>query len=53
MFRNHIKIAFRQMFRNKVFTGLNTLGLALGMAMVILIAAKGYIWFCWCTMVSM
>lgn len=39
MFRNHIKIAFRQMFRNKVFTGLNTLGLALGMAMVILIAA--------------
>ncbi|MEM9917738.1 MAG: ABC transporter permease [Bacteroidota bacterium] len=38
MFKNHLKIAFRQLARNKVFSVINILGLSLGMALVILIA---------------
>lgn len=39
MFRNHLKITLRQLARNKVFSTINILGLSLGMAVVILIAA--------------
>ncbi len=38
MLKNHLKIAYRQLFRNKVFSGINILGLSLGMALAILIA---------------
>lgn len=38
MLKNHLKIAFRQLARNKVFSGINILGLSLGMALAILIA---------------
>ena len=38
MLKNHLKIAFRQLSRNKIFSGINILGLALGMALAILIA---------------
>ncbi|MEM1323308.1 MAG: ABC transporter permease [Bacteroidota bacterium] len=38
MLFSYFKIAFRQLARNKVFSGLNILGLALGMALAILIA---------------
>ncbi|MEM6318821.1 MAG: ABC transporter permease [Bacteroidota bacterium] len=38
MLKNHLKIAFRQLGRNKVFSIINILGLSLGMAMAILIA---------------
>jgi len=38
MFKNHLKIAFRQLSKNKVFSGINILGLSLGMALAILIA---------------
>lgn len=38
MFKNHLKIAFRQLSRNKVFSSLNILGLSIGMALAILIA---------------
>lgn len=38
MLKNHLKIAFRQLSRNKVFSGINILGLSLGMALAILIA---------------
>lgn len=38
MFQNHLKIAFRQIGRNKVFSTINILGLSLGIAVVILIA---------------
>ncbi len=37
MYKNHLKIAFRQLSRNKVFSTLNILGLSLGMALAILI----------------
>ncbi|MEO1438497.1 MAG: ABC transporter permease, partial [Bacteroidota bacterium] len=37
MFINHLKIAFRQILRYKFFSGLNILGLSLGMAVVLLI----------------
>ncbi len=38
MFKNYFKIAFRNMHRNKLFAGINLLGLAVGMACFILIA---------------
>lgn len=38
MFKNHLKIAFRQLSKNKVFSGINILGLSLGIALAILIA---------------
>ncbi|MCB0675461.1 MAG: ABC transporter permease [Saprospiraceae bacterium] len=38
MFRNHLKIALRQLGRNKLFSTVNILGLSLGMAVVTLIA---------------
>lgn len=38
MLKNHLKIAFRQLSRNKVFSGINILGLSLGMALAVLIA---------------
>lgn len=37
MFKNHLKIALRQLSRNKIFAGLNVLGLSLGLALAILI----------------
>ncbi|MEM6316191.1 MAG: ABC transporter permease [Bacteroidota bacterium] len=42
MLKNHLKIAFRQMKRQKGFTILNIVGLALGIALVILITT--FIW---------
>lgn len=38
MFKNNLKIALRQLGRNKVFTAINILGLSLGIAVVLLIA---------------
>jgi putative ABC transport system permease protein len=38
MFRNYFKIAWRNLFRNKIYSLINIAGLALGMAMVLLIA---------------
>jgi len=38
MFFNHVKVAFRQLTRNKAFSGFNILGLTLGLALFILIA---------------
>jgi putative ABC transport system permease protein len=37
MFRNFIKVAYRNLFRNKGFSAINILGLAVGMASAILI----------------
>lgn len=37
MFRNHLKIAYRNLVRNKVFSALNILGLATGLAACLLI----------------
>lgn len=37
MLRNYFKIAFRNLFRNKAFSGINILGLAIGMAAALLI----------------
>ncbi|MEO9205668.1 MAG: ABC transporter permease [Gammaproteobacteria bacterium] len=37
MFKNYFKIAFRNLWRNKVFSGINIFGLAIGMASAILI----------------
>lgn len=37
MLRNYFKIAFRNLFRNKAFSGINILGLAIGMASAMLI----------------
>jgi putative ABC transport system permease protein len=37
MIKNYFKIAFRNLIRNKAFTGINILGLAIGMASAILI----------------
>lgn len=37
MLRNYIKIAFRNLVRNKAFSGINILGLAIGMASALLI----------------
>ena len=38
MFRNYLKIAFRNLFHQKVHSGINLLGLAFGLACTILIA---------------
>jgi len=38
MYKNHLKIAFRHLTKNKFFAGINILGLALGMTLAILIA---------------
>jgi ABC-type antimicrobial peptide transport system permease subunit len=38
MFRNYFKIAWRNLFRNKIYSLINIAGLALGMTMVLLIA---------------
>ncbi|MEO6136601.1 MAG: ABC transporter permease [Ginsengibacter sp.] len=37
MFKNYFKIAFRNLWRNKAFSGINIFGLAIGMASAILI----------------
>src|SRR5688572_27520400 len=37
MFRNYLKVAFRNIRRNKLFSGINILGLAVGMACSIFI----------------
>ena len=37
MFKNYLKIAFRNLWRHRVFTGINLLGLAVGMASFLLI----------------
>lgn len=37
MLTNYLKIAFRSLFKNKVFTAINILGLAIGMAACLLI----------------
>lgn len=37
MFRNYLKIAFRNLARNKAFSGINIIGLAIGMAAAMLI----------------
>ncbi len=37
MFKNYLKIAWRNLFRNKVYSTINIVGLALGMAMALLI----------------
>jgi len=37
MFRNYVKIAWRSLIQNKVYSGINVLGLAAGMAVAILI----------------
>lgn len=37
MYKNYFKTAFRNLLRNKVFSGINILGLALGLAVFILI----------------
>ena len=38
MWKNHVKIAYRQIAKNKVFSVINILGLSLGMTLAILIA---------------
>ncbi|HTK20310.1 MAG TPA: ABC transporter permease [Mucilaginibacter sp.] len=42
MFRNHLKIAWRSLIVNKVYSGINVLGLATGMAVAVLIGL--WIW---------
>ena len=42
MFRNYLKIAFRQLWRNRLYSLLNIGGLALGMACCLLIALHVY-----------
>ena len=37
MLKNYLKIAFRNLFHNKIFTTINTVGLAIGMAATLLI----------------
>ena len=37
MFRNYFKIAFRNLWRHRVFSGINLLGLAVGMSSFLLI----------------
>ncbi|MCC6723083.1 MAG: ABC transporter permease [Saprospiraceae bacterium] len=36
MFQNYFKLGFRALWRNKLFAGLNSLGLAIGLAIVVL-----------------
>lgn len=43
MFRNHLKIALRFFLKNKLFTGINILGLSIGITAFILLA--GYVSF--------
>ncbi|HWK04438.1 MAG TPA: ABC transporter permease [Puia sp.] len=42
MFRNYLKIAWRNLIKNKVYSGINVLGLAAGMAVAMLIGL--WIW---------
>jgi putative ABC transport system permease protein len=42
MFRNYVKIAWRNLTRHKMYSGINVLGLAVGMAITILISL--WIW---------
>jgi len=42
MFRNYVKIAWRNLIRNKVYSAINVLGLATGMAVAVLIGM--WIW---------
>ena len=42
MFRNYVKIAWRNLIKNKVYSGINVLGLATGMAVAMLIGL--WIW---------
>ncbi|WP_461053716.1 ABC transporter permease [Spirosoma arcticum] len=42
MFRNYVKIAWRNLLRNKAFTAINITGLALGMATCLLISLYVY-----------
>ncbi len=42
MLKNYFKIAWRNLFKNKLYSGINILGLAAGMAVAILIAL--WIW---------
>jgi putative ABC transport system permease protein len=37
MFRNYIKIAFRSLWKNRLFTGINLLGLSLGLASAVIL----------------
>ena len=37
MFKNHLKIAFRFFFKNKLFTGINVLGLSIGITAFVLL----------------
>jgi putative ABC transport system permease protein len=37
MFQNYLKIALRNLLNNKVYSGINILGLAIGMAVAMLI----------------
>lgn len=38
MFKNYLKIAFRSLFKNKVYSGINIMGLTIGLTCCILIA---------------
>src|SRR5450432_2691466 len=42
MFKNYLKIAWRNLFRNKLYSGINIVGLSIGMAMALLIGL--WIW---------
>ena len=42
MFKNYVKIAWRNLLRNKVYSAINVLGLVVGMASFLLIAS--YVW---------
>ncbi|NIJ51813.1 ABC transporter permease [Dyadobacter arcticus] len=47
MFRNYLKIAFRTLWKNRLFTGINLLGLSLGLAsagVLILFIQRGMTW---------
>ena len=37
MFKNYLKIAWRNLFRNKIYSAINIVGLSIGMAMALLI----------------
>jgi putative ABC transport system permease protein len=37
MFRNHFRTALRNLFKNKLYTGINLIGLAVGLATCVLI----------------
>ena len=37
MLRNYLKIAFRNLWRNKVFSGINVIGLSVGLASCLLL----------------